>query len=75
MDQTLLSLTSGHPVEEQVLKHKEVVAKERQVRVNAARATEELEECVCCYSDEVSYRPLSLKLQLNYNFCFNVNNT
>ena len=40
-------------IEEQVQKHKEVVAKERQVRVDVARATEELEECVCCYSDEV----------------------
>ena len=41
-------------IEEQVQKHREVVAKERQVRVDVARASEELEECVCCYSDEAS---------------------
>ena len=41
-------------IEEQVQKHKENMDKERKVRVDAARATEELEECVCCYSDEVS---------------------
>ena len=48
------ALTSGHTVGEQVQKHKEVMDRERQVRGDAARATEELEECVCCYSDEVS---------------------
>ena len=41
-------------IEEQVQRHKENLNEERKVRVDAARATEELEECVCCCSDEVS---------------------
>lgn len=40
-------------IENQVKKHRQDLANERQVRVDAARVAEELEECVCCYSDDV----------------------
>ena len=49
-------------IEEQVQKHNEAVAKERLVRVDAAKTAGELEECVCCFSDEVGLLCLSCLL-------------
>ena len=40
-------------IEKQIQKHKEDLANERQARVEAARVADELEECACCYSDDV----------------------